>query len=168
MSYGFTEEDIERQRQKVAKTQEGWTYAGKIGETIDVSLKRQQGPSAPLDRTNGQPAASALKPSKYHAQPVTVDGIGFASKRESRRYQELKLLAFAGAIRDIELQPRYDLIASNGEICGHYTADFRYFDLEIGKERVEDVKGGKSTSTEAYRLRKRFAQACHGIIIEEV
>lgn len=105
---------------------------------------------------------------KYRAEPTIVDNIRFDSRKEANRYLELKLLEYVGSIRDLTLQPRYDLIACNGEICGTFRADFKYFDLAKQREEVEDVKGGPATRTEAYRLRKRFAEACHGIRITEI
>lgn len=33
-----------------------------------------------------------MKPSKYRNQPTEINGIRFASKKEARRYQDLKLL----------------------------------------------------------------------------
>ena len=42
--------------------------------------------------------------SKYHAKPVTIDGIRFASKKEGSRYCELKALTRAGKISDLQLQ----------------------------------------------------------------
>lgn len=42
--------------------------------------------------------------SKYHAKPVTIDGIRFASKKEGNRYCELKALTRAGKISDLQLQ----------------------------------------------------------------
>lgn len=47
--------------------------------------------------------------SKYHNQPVSVDGIKFASRSESIRYMELKALQQAKKILGFELQPRYIL-----------------------------------------------------------
>ena len=100
--------------------------------------------------------------SKYHAVPETVGGIRFASKKEARRASELKLLERAGQIRNLELQPRYDIVV-NGINCGFYKADFRYF--EGNKAVVEDAKGFK---TQVYSLKKRLVEALYGITITEV
>lgn len=45
--------------------------------------------------------------SKYHNAPTLCDGIKFASRSESIRYQELKTLQQAKKIAGFELQPRY-------------------------------------------------------------
>jgi hypothetical protein len=104
---------------------------------------------------------------KYHNVKKIVDGICFDSTKEAHRYRELVLLQKAGAITDLEVQPRYDLIASNGEIIGVFTGDFRYVDTRTGGVVVEDVKAPPSRTT-AYQLRKRLVRACHGITITEV
>lgn len=104
--------------------------------------------------------------SKYHAVPTIVDGIRFASKAEARRYGELKLLQKAGEIRNLTLQPRFPLWAfRNGEpvLVAAYVADFGY-DTAGGAAVIEDVKG---TTTETYRLKKRWVEAQYDIRILE-
>ncbi|MDD3747626.1 MAG: DUF1064 domain-containing protein, partial [Anaerostipes sp.] len=46
-----------------------------------------------------------MRYSKYGARKTVIDGITFDSKREAKRYQELKLLEQAGEISYLELQP---------------------------------------------------------------
>ena len=114
--------------------------------------------------------------SKYGAVKETVDGIVFASKKEAARYVELTHLVAAGLIDQPELQPVFplhvmELWRSQVPIVittiGVYKADFRYRDLQTGEIVVEDVKSGP-TKTEAYRLRKRVAEAVHGMCVREV
>ena len=114
--------------------------------------------------------------SKYHAVPVHVDGIRFASKKEAARFLELQLLQKIGQIADLECQPVFPLhvmeLWRSGlpiviTTVGKFTADFRYLNLETGEIVVEDVKS-TATKTEAYRLRKKLAEAIHGITITEV
>jgi Protein of unknown function (DUF1064) len=121
--------------------------------------------------------------SKYGAVPTTVDGIRFDSAKEARRYGELRLLEKTGAIRDLEIQPKFpiDVVQlwddghwtwRQGERlplvqCGVYTADFRYRDAATDLLIIEDVKSGP-TKTAAYRLRKRLIEAIHGVKISEV
>lgn len=121
---------------------------------------------------------------KYGAVPTEVDGIRFASKKEARRYQELRLLEKAGEIAALELQPRFALIAvpvsdqptlkRGDSVCmvgralgvkvGEYRADFRYTERGRG-DIVEDVKGVR---TPVYRLKKKMVEAQYGIEIREV
>ena len=94
----------------------------------------------------------------------TLDGIVFASKREMKRYKTLKALLDAGAIRDLELQPTFDLLV-NGVKIGRYSADFRYTVVESGEQRTEDVKGMR---TREFRRTKKHIRAQYGVEILEV
>lgn len=108
------------------------------------------------------------RPSKYRAKPTVVDGIRFASQKEARRYQELKLLEKAGKIYDLELQPAFELLVYLGlRPIGKYVGDFRYSEIVDGLESriVEDVKGFK---TPLYRWKKKHVEAQYGIQIREV
>jgi hypothetical protein len=111
--------------------------------------------------------------SKYGARVQEVDGVRFDSRKEARRYQELRILERAGLIRDLELHPRYAIVVRELKdvaqwiTCGHYTADFRYLDVERRETVIEDVKS-TVTRTTAYRLRKRLVEAIYGIRILEV
>ena len=103
--------------------------------------------------------------SKYRAIKTEVDGIWFASKKEAKRYQELRLLEEAGEITHLELQPIYEINYKGEKIC-KYQADFRYFDQKKRMRVVEDVKGMK---TPVYRLKKKLVEAFyHGTKITEV
>lgn len=100
--------------------------------------------------------------SKYSAVRTTVDGIKFASKKEARRYGELKLLERAKMIADLKLQPVIECrIAGYGLIC-KYIADFFY--TEKGQPVYEDCKGFK---TPIYKLKKKLVKALTGIDIRE-
>jgi len=107
--------------------------------------------------------------SKYRSRKVTLDGITFDSVRESRRYQELKLLERAGKIVDLKRQVKYRLLPSQKignktvEREVSYIADFTYWQ---GNEFVvEDVKGVK---TKDYILKRKMMLYFHGIRIREV
>lgn len=96
--------------------------------------------------------------SKYGNRKTTIDGITFDSAAEARRYSELKLLAAAGEISDLTLQPKFLLIEGftyNGkkERPVYYIADFKYRDLDTSEWVVEDVKGAR---TEAYKLKRKL------------
>lgn len=108
---------------------------------------------------------------KYGNKKVVVDGYTFDSKKEARRYGELKLLLRAGKIKNLELQPKFELIPTirtEAETLRKvsYIADFKYTDLESGKVIVEDVKGFK---TSVYLLKKRlFLQKYTECVFREV
>lgn len=100
---------------------------------------------------------------KYHATPVNVDGIRFASKAEAAEYTRLWALFQADQIASFELQPSFDLHAPNGVVVGRYVADFRVVNND-GEIRIIDVKG---FLTPMYRWKKRHVEAEYGIEIEE-
>lgn len=95
---------------------------------------------------------------KYNAKKTTIDGITFDSRKEARRYQELKLLERAGAITALTLQPRFVLqeaFRHKGKAIRkiEYVADFKYIDQQTEKNVVEDVKGLK---TDVYNIKKKM------------
>lgn len=95
---------------------------------------------------------------KYGNKKVKVDGHTFDSQKEARRYKELKLLERAGKIKDLELQPMFELIPTirtETETFRKtvYKADFKYFDVNADHQVVEDVKGFK---TDVYKLKKKM------------
>lgn len=104
--------------------------------------------------------------SKYHAQPQMVDGVRFASKKEARRYGELRLLEKAGEVTELQLQPKFP-ITMNGEVVCIYIADFRYRLGPTGVLMIEDVKSNP-TKTPVYRLKKKLVELLYNIRITEV
>ena len=105
---------------------------------------------------------------KYGAVRTEVDGITFASKREAKRYSELKLLERAGEITLLELQPRYPLKVDGKLICT-YVADFSYRSIDpktaLHSNVVEDVKGVR---TPVFKLKAKLFEAINGFAITEV
>ena len=98
---------------------------------------------------------------KYHNKKTVADGIKFDSKIEAERYAQLKILERAGVIRDLELQPEYELIPSfrkNGKTWRRtvYKADFRYILAEDDSYIIEDVKGSTSVITGVFRLKQKL------------
>lgn len=100
---------------------------------------------------------------KYKNVPTAIDGIRFHSKKEGRRYLELKAMLQAGLIEDLRRQVYYDLDV-NGVHIAKYVADFVYFDTQRQEEVVEDPKGVR---TQVYKIKKRLMKAVHDIEVEE-
>ena len=123
--------------------------------------------------------------SKYHNRKYVCDGITFDSRKEARRYVELKAMQNAGIIQDLRLQVKFVLIPSQREEstsvyksgkhkgepkpgkvieceCSYY-ADFVY--LENGILVVEDAKGMR---TKEYIIKRKLMLERHGIRIREV
>ena len=93
---------------------------------------------------------------KYNATKTVVDGIKFDSKKESKRYKELKLLEKAGVIKDLGLQIKFELVPkTNTERAANYYADFVYYDVENNILVIEDVKGMK---TPLYNLKRKIVK----------
>ena len=115
------------------------------------------------------PGGELMPTSKYHARKTVVDGITFDSRREAKRYGELKLLERAGAIKGLRRQVRYELIPAFDVGGKHYrptsyVADFVYTDCETGAEVVEDCKGYR---TDVYRLKAKLFAHKFGVAILE-
>jgi hypothetical protein len=94
---------------------------------------------------------------KYNAQKTILDGIVFASKREARRYGELKILERAKIISGLELQPRFPLKVADKLIC-IYIGDFSYIDSATGKRVCEDSKGFVN---QIYKLKRKLLYALY-------
>lgn len=92
---------------------------------------------------------------KYHSKISVVDGITFHSKKESRRYIELKAMQKAGIIRDLKLQVRFELLPYQRQFKERsvvYVADFVYIASD-GVKVVEDTKGFK---TKDYIIKRKL------------
>lgn len=114
--------------------------------------------------------AMRARKSRFQVAPKearTVDGIIFDSKKEAVRYGELRLLERAGKIKDLMLQQKFPVEIGGKHFCT-YTADFVYFDCDLGETTIEDTKSTGTAKDAAYRLRKKAASLAHGIKIEEV
>lgn len=107
--------------------------------------------------------------SKYRAKKTEIDGIKFDSRKEAKRYTELKLLERNGDIDDLTLQPRFLLqegFRKNGKTYRkiEYVADFMY--QQDGKLIIEDVKGIK---TDVYKLKQKlFEKRYQDLTIKEI
>lgn len=121
---------------------------------------------------------------KYFNQKITVNGETFDSKKEYRRFCELKLLEKAGVIANLRRQITFELIPTirepetigkrGGIIKGKviergvdYIADFVYDDLTSGmpKTVVEDTKGFR---TKDYIIKRKLMLWRYQIKINEV
>ena len=132
-----------------------------------------------------------MKQQKYRNKKVIVDGITFDSKREGRRFTELKLLQKTGEIKDLELQKAFVLIPAqyeyyerygkkgqrlkDGKRCIEkscvYIADFTYIDRASGQTVVEDVKGYKDPSSAGFAkfvIKRKLMLYVYGIRIKEI
>jgi len=110
------------------------------------------------------------KKDKYNTQRVEVIGIDDKiyklSKKEAKRYYQLKQLLDIGVISKLRQQVKYALLShekitrKNGGLS--YIADFVY--IRDGVEIVEDCKGFR---TKEYKRKKLLMKEIHSIIILE-
>lgn len=116
-------------------------------------------------------ATSRSSGRKFGNEPELVDGHRFDSQAEANRYRDLKLLAQAGEIEALELQPRFALVVGERPVLikskgfpngrrASYRADFRYLDKRTGRVVVEDVKGHDTSES---RLRRALVEAIYGV-----
>lgn len=103
-----------------------------------------------------------MRPMKYKNRPTMIAGKWFASNKEARRYEELRLLERAGEISHLLTQVSFPINVNGEKIC-IYRADFTYRTKE-GKDIVEDVKGVR---TPIYKLKKKLLWAVCRINITE-
>ena len=96
-----------------------------------------------------------LRRGKYNNVKIEIDGFKFDSKKEAKRYGELKLLVMGGEVFNLELQPKFPCVVNGVKVCT-YIADFRY--SARGGDVIEDVKGMK---TRVYRLKKKLVEALY-------
>ena len=126
-----------------------------------------------------------MKRSKYRNVKVTnADGEVFDSKRELKRYNELKVMEKAGLIYNLRRQVKFTLLSAAYEevpvqlktkvkykkVClfkeTNYVADFVYD--QDGVEVVEDVKADAKFQDPVYKLKKKMMYMIHHIKIKEV
>ena len=120
--------------------------------------------------------------SKYGARKTTTaTGETFDSRKEARRFAELRALEAAGVITDLQRQVKFELIPSQrepdtigprggrkpGKIIERecaYFADFCYITAS-GEKVVEDTKGVR---TKEYTIKRKLMLWRHGIRIKEI
>ena len=109
---------------------------------------------------------------KYKAKKAIVDGIVFDSRKEAKRYIELKKLEEMGSIRNLSLQVQFELIPSFEIVIDGkkrkrrpitYVADFVYY--RDDEKVIEDVKGLR---TPVYKIKKKLFEYRYHETIREV
>jgi hypothetical protein len=103
------------------------------------------------------------KTHKYHAIKTEIDGIVFDSKKEARRYSELKLLVKTGELVSFDRQVVFPILFEGQLLC-KYVADFVTYSNH-GLRTVEDVKGMR---TRIYQLKKKMMRIINRIEIVEI
>ncbi len=116
----------------------------------------------------------AAKRNKFNAQKIGLDGMTFDSKKEHKRYIELKAMQQRGEIFGLEHHTKFEL-APKTKLEGEkrakpalrYFADFTYYNTR-GEYIVEDVKSAVTRKLASYRTKKHLMSTVLGISITEV
>ena len=116
----------------------------------------------------------AAKRNKFNAQKVEMDGMTFDSKKEHKRYIELKTMQQRGEIFGLEHHTKFEL-APKTKLEGEkkakpalrYFADFTFY-TSTGEYIVEDVKSAATRKLASYRTKKHLLMTVYGISIKEV
>jgi hypothetical protein len=96
---------------------------------------------------------------KYRNIRTMTDGISFASKKESKRYCELKVLKQCGEVQYFLRQVPFHLPGNVKYLCDFYVV------WKNGSIGIEDVKGKK---TQTYIMKKKMVEALYPIKIVEL
>ena len=122
---------------------------------------------------------------KYGNHKVVGDGSVYDSKKEARRWLELKCWESHGVIKDLERQKKFVLIPAQfepdtigprggrkrGKLLEHevaYYADFCYTDAQTGEHIVEDAKSPITRENAQYIIKRKLMLYIHHIRIREV
>lgn len=111
---------------------------------------------------------------KFGARKVAYNGFKFDSKAEKERYVELMLMQKKGLIRELELQPEFEIVPALYrdiqvhlktkiknvrqlvERAARYHADFMYYDCSLDVYVIEEVKGEYLSKQKDYILRRKL------------
>jgi Protein of unknown function (DUF1064) len=134
----------------------GWTE-----QDVQAHLDRLKAPFAPAHDL--LPSRTVRRrPAKYGNRRTSADNVIFASVREAKAYENLKVLQQMGVIRDLKLQPRFELQAPMVTPWGRklrrieYVGDFSYVEGSTGISVVVDSKGFRPA---LYRVKAKIFQA---------
>lgn len=92
-----------------------------------------------------------------------MDGYTFDSKKEARRYLDLRAEQEAGSISQLRCQVEFPLTVNGQHICD-YVADFVYY--RDGVRVVEDVKSKVTKKLPVYRIKAKLMAALGNLITE--
>ena len=118
--------------------------------------------------------AKVAKRNKFNAQKVELDGMTFDSKKEHKRYIELKAMQQRGELFGLEHHTKFEL-APKMKLKGEkrakpalrYFADFTYYIIS-GEYIVEDVKSEATRKKDSYRNKKHLMKTVLNIDVREV
>ena len=112
------------------------------------------------------------KKSRYRSEPVIVDGVRYASKKQYQRWCQLQMLERAGKIADLRREVPFELapaviLDGRKKSALRYFADATYIDGETLKLVCEDTKSPITRKDPVYRIKKHLMATVRGIEILE-
>lgn len=170
MNINLEDLPLKMRRQAEAKIKAQRVKNAKVEDSIEKQNKNDSGEAQELTEAY-ENECTHQKKSKYKNIPCEADGIRFDSKKERRRFLELKGMYEAGLITDLKLQHHFTIKEAFKDASGNavrrveYIADFTYF--KDGVFVIEDVKSNATRQNAVYSLKKRL-MADLGYRISEV
>ena len=138
-------------------------FRAHVARNAAKRAERGQGASVGNDQPKPVPTHQ-----KYRNRPTG----GYASRKEAKRAQELRLMQQAGEISYLREQVPYELIPKQRDAAGkllerecRYVADFEYQRKGDAEFTIEDVKGVR---TPDYIIKRKLMLKVHGIRIVEI
>ena len=120
-----------------------------------------------VERKDNNLAYRRNRKSKYGNKKTTIGNEKYDSRKEARRYLELKRLEEQGEISELRKQVKFELIPKqDGERAVRYYADFTY--IQNGELVVEDVKSPVTRENGVYVIKRKLMLYKHGIRIKEI
>ena len=101
-----------------------------------------------------------IKKNKYH----NIKFNGYDSIKEAKRAEELKLLQRAGKIKNLEEQKVFELIPAFKDLSGKteravkYKTDFFYYDNDIKRFVINDVKSPMTKKLKDYIIKRKLTK----------
>ncbi|HYE77967.1 MAG TPA: DUF1064 domain-containing protein [bacterium] len=130
----------------------------------DAATIREWEDKGLIPRQTSGPVTTETPKRKYRNEPITFEGFTFDSKKELRRWLDLREQQRAGQVKGLQRQVSFP-IEVNGHLVCEYVADFVY--VRDGVFVVEDVKSEVTRKQPVYRLKAKLMAAL-GMPVTEV
>jgi hypothetical protein len=138
---------------------------GRFG-TIDAETAAKiLAAAGPAKRAAAEVATVDAPHRKYRNTIIEFEGVRYESKKELRRYLDLREEQRAGTITELRRQVDFPIMVNGVEVCV-YRADAVY--VRDGRQVIEDVKSAATRKLPLYRLKKKLMKAALGIEVREV
>lgn len=151
----------------MGEIESGCAYCSVCGKTrvVEIPKPTKKNPERKIPKCVN--SLIAWKGSKYRNVPTTTsDGCSFHSKKEAKRWEQLKDMERKGEIYELRKQVPFRLVVGNRKTT--YRADFTY-KTTGGEYVVEDVKGVRfGTAYSLFKTKAMLVELLYGINVKEV